>query len=192
MKNSFYFRKILASLLALTLLGLALSACGTSPTTEEGTENTSDTVIITVKDYGTITVELYPDVAPITVANFKKLVAQKYYDGTTFHRVINNFMIQGGAGASTGNIKGEFAANGVSNSLSHTRGVISMARANAYNSASSQFFICHGNPTYLDGQYAAFGKVTEGMDVVDAIAGVSTDSNDKPLSDVVIESVRFV
>lgn len=152
----------------------------------------TNTVCITVKDFGKITFELYPDKAPVTVENFKKLVAEGHYDGTIFHRVINGFMIQGGAGSGAANIKGEFAANGVQNDLSHVRGVVSMARAKAYNSASDQFFICQGSPTYLDGNYAAFGKVTEGMDVVDAIAAVSTNASDRPYTDVVIESIVFV
>ena len=146
---------------------------GSSATPSDGGSNIA---VIDVKDYGTITVELYPDIAPITVANFKKLINEKFYDGLTFHRIISGFMIQGGdplgngTGGSDENIKGEFANNGVSNNLSHTRGVISMARSQDMNSASSQFFIVHQDSTYLDGQYAAFGKVTEGMEVVDAIA----------------------
>ncbi len=132
-------------------------------------------VQIDVKDYGSITAELYADKAPITVANFLKLVDEKFYDGLTFHRIIEGFMIQGGdpngngTGGSEVKIKGEFKANGVENDLSHVRGVLSMARSNAYNSASSQFFIMHADALYLDGQYAAFGKVLSGMDVVDAI-----------------------
>lgn len=155
-------------------------------------------VAITVKDYGTMVVELYPDIAPITVANFKKLVKDGFYDGLTFHRIIKGFMIQGGdplgngKGGSDENIKGEFAQNGVANTLSHTRGVISMARSAQYNSASSQFFICHADAKYLDGQYAAFGKLVSGYDVLDAIAAVSTNASDKPLTAVVIESMKMV
>ena len=132
-------------------------------------------VRITVKDYGEITCELYPDVAPITVRNFLSLVDRGFYNGLTFHRIISGFMIQGGdpkgngTGGSGTNIKGEFSANGVNNTLAHTRGVLSMARSSAYDSASSQFFIMHGDASWLDGKYAAFGKVLEGMEVVDAI-----------------------
>ena len=132
-------------------------------------------VEIDVQDYGVISVELDADVAPITVTNFVSLAESGFYDGLTFHRIISGFMIQGGDPTGTGmggsdtTIKGEFSENGVENNLSHTRGVISMARSQAYDSASSQFFIVHQDSTYLDGQYAAFGTVTDGMDVVDAI-----------------------
>ena len=137
--------------------------------------NTTRHVAIVIKDYGTIKLELYPDIAPITVANFVKLVNEGFYDGLTFHRIMDGFMIQGGDpegtgfGGSSETIKGEFKANGVSNNISHTRGVISMARSNAYNSASSQFFIVQKDSTFLDGQYAGFGKVTEGIEIVDKI-----------------------
>lgn len=130
---------------------------------------------IVVKDYGTIALELDADVAPITVANFAKLVNEGFYDGLTFHRIISGFMIQGGDPLGTGiggsdqNIKGEFLLNGVKNTISHVRGTISMARSQSYNSASSQFFIVHEDSTFLDGQYAAFGKVTSGIEVVDKI-----------------------
>ena len=132
-------------------------------------------VQIDVENYGQIVAELDADVAPITVRNFLKLVDQKFYDGLTFHRIISGFMIQGGdpngngTGGSSEKIKGEFSANGVKNDLKHTRGVLSMARSSAYNSASSQFFIMHADAAYLDGQYAAFGQVVSGMEVVDAI-----------------------
>lgn len=158
---------------------------------------------MTVKDYGQIVIELYPDKAPITVANFKKLVGEKFYNGLTFHRVVSGFMIQGGdpkgngTGGSKETIKGEFSANGVANDLSHTRGVISMARSNDMNSASSQFFIMHADNAGLDGQYAAFGKVISGMDVVDKIAGCevtysSSFEKSKPVNPPVIQSVVFV
>ena len=130
---------------------------------------------IEVKGYGTIKLELDANTAPITVANFAKLVNEGFYDGLTFHRVYAGFMIQGGdpladgTGGSSENIKGEFYLNGVNNNISHVRGVISMARANAYNSASSQFFIVHEDSTFLDGQYAGFGRVTEGIEIVDKI-----------------------
>lgn len=151
--------------------------------------------IITVKDYGTIKVELNPEQAPITVENFVKLAKSGFYKGLTFHRVIKNFMIQGGCpkGNGTGgpgySIKGEFRANGVNNSISHKRGVISMARAYDPDSAGSQFFIMHKDAPYLDGQYAAFGETIEGIEVVDKIASVRTSPSDKPLTPVVIESV---
>ncbi len=140
---------------------------------------------IEVADYGTIKLELDADTAPITVTNFAKLANEGFYDGLTFHRIIEGFMIQGGdpngngTGGSSENIKGEFSENGVENNISHERGVISMARSSAYDSASSQFFIMQEDGTYLDGQYAAFGHVTEGMEVVDAIAEAAkpTDSN---------------
>ena len=150
-------------------------------------------VILKIKDKGEIRIELDPSAAPITVANFLELVGSGFYDGLIFHRVIAGFMIQGGdpkgngTGGSGRNIKGEFAANGVDNPIRHKRGVISMARAMNPDSASSQFFIMHRDADYLDGNYAAFGHVVEGMDVVDAIAGVMTNRNDRPLDDVVIE-----
>jgi len=150
-------------------------------------------VTIKIKDMGDIKAELYPDVAPITVENFVKLAGSGFYNGLTFHRIIPGFMIQGGDPEGTGmggpgySIKGEFAANGVPNSLIHTRGVLSMARSANPDSAGSQFFIMHEDAPHLDGQYAAFGKVTEGIDVVDKVASVKTDYNDRPLEPVVIE-----
>ena len=155
------------------------------------------TVTITMENGDEIHLELYPDVAPNTVANFVQLAQDGFYDGTIFHRVIAGFMIQGGDPTGTGmggpgfTIKGEFSANGFANNLSHTRGVISMARAQSYNSAGSQFFIMHADAPSLDGQYAAFGRVTdeESLAVVDAIATTLTDSNDKPLSEWKMKSV---
>ena len=150
---------------------------------------------ITMEDGGVITVELYPAAAPNTVANFVELANSGFYNGLTFHRVISGFMIQGGDpdGNGTGgpgySIKGEFSANGVDNQLTHSRGVISMARAQGNDTAGSQFFIMHADKTNLDGQYAAFGVVTGGMDEVDKIASVKTDSDDKPIADVVIKSI---
>ena len=146
---------------------------------------------------GDIRAELYPDVAPVTVKNFTDLIKRGFYDGLTFHRVIAGFMIQGGCprGDGTGgpgyHIKGEFAANGVKNALKHTRGVLSMARAMDPDSAGSQFFIMHADAPHLDGQYAAFGKVTSGMDAVDAIAAVKTDYYDRPLEKVTIVSAEI-
>ena len=144
-----------------------------------------------------IKLELYPDIAPISCENFEKLVKQGFYDGLTFHRVIPGFMIQGGCPNGTGtggpgwHIKGEFSANGIKNDLKHTRGVLSMARAQDPDSAGSQFFIMHEDAPYLDGQYAAFGKVIEGMEVVDAIAETATDYRDKPLEAQVMKKVTI-
>ena len=144
-------------------------------------------VTIEMENGDKIKVELYPDIAPNTVNNFISLVKSKFYDGTIFHRVIRGFMIQGGDPEGTGmggpgySIKGEFAMNGVKNDLRHSRGVLSMARAMNPNSAGSQFFIMHEDAPHLDGQYAAFGKVIEGMDVVDKIAKCMTGRNDRPI-----------
>ncbi len=188
-------KRLLCSVLSL-LLVVSLVGCGKSTTTttgtftdgkQDGTGASSDAgdenllsgkyyAVITVKDMGEIKLELDADTAPITVTNFVNLVNDGFYDGLTFHRVIDGFMIQGGdpkgngTGGSDKTIKGEFLQNGVKNNLKHTRGVISMARSSAPNSASSQFFIMHETATHLDGLYAAFGKVTSGMDVVDKIA----------------------
>ena len=157
---------------------------------------TGEEIAVVTTSKGVIRVQLHGKDAPIHVGNFVELSTKGFYDGLTFHRYVPDFVIQGGCpkGNGTGgpgyNIKGEFSANGVDNSLSHERGVISMARAMAYDSAGSQFFICHADSQFLDGQYAAFGKVIEGMDVVDAIASVKTNSQDKPLQDQVIDSIR--
>ena len=152
-------------------------------------------VIIELENGKQIKLELYPEIAPETVANFEKLVNKGFYNGLTFHRVIYGFMIQGGCphGNGTGNsgehIKGEFAANGFENDLKHTRGVISMARAADPNSASCQLFIMHKDAPHLDGSYAAFGKVIEGMDAVDEIAETETDYSDKPKTPVIMKKV---
>lgn len=173
------------------LVALLLGGCGGKDTTQDTADESQNEqmdssqdvaegvgthhVEITIKDMGTITVELDGDAAPITVQNFLDLAGSGFYDGLTFHRIINGFMMQGGdpngdgTGGSEQNIKGEFAENGIENDLSHTRGAISMARAQDMDSASSQFFIVHQDSTYLDGQYACFGYVTEGMDIVDQI-----------------------
>lgn len=168
-------------------------------------EESTNLVKIDVKDTGIIIAELYPKTTPITVKNFKKLVSEEFYDGIIFHRVIYNFMIQTGdpegtgAGGSDKEITGEFRLNGIENDLSHTRGVLSMARRGSnpeteetMNSASSQFFIVHADSTYLDGNYAAFGKVLHGLDVVDKIAMTETDYYDKPINDIIMTSIRFV
>ena len=153
---------------------------------------------IEVKGFGTIMVELDKEAAPKTVENFEKLVSEGFYDGLTFHRIIKGFMIQGGdpLGNGTGDSKvkipGEFKSNGWDNPISHKRGVISMARAQNPNSASCQFFIVHEDSEFLDGDYAAFGHVTEGMDVVDAIASVDTYPNDMPCKKVVIKKFSIV
>ena len=182
-------KKTLAFLLCLLLLPVAAFA-------EEAEENDNPIVTIAMADGGVIVVELYPEIAPNTVANFVELASSGFYDGLTFHRVISGFMIQGGdpAGNGTGgpgySIFGEFAANGFDNPLSHERGVISMARrAQPLDSAGSQFFIMHADAPYLDGNYAAFGRVIEGMDVVDQIAAVQTGANDRPVEDVMIQSI---
>lgn len=152
-------------------------------------------VTITMKDGGVIKVELYPDKAPNTVNNFISLVNHNFYDGLIFHRVISGFMIQGGDPEGTGmggpgySIKGEFSQNRFNNDLKHERGVISMARSMMPDSAGSQFFIMHHDAPHLDGAYAAFGKVIEGMDVVDRIAGTATDYSDRPREDQVMETV---
>ena len=153
---------------------------------------------ITMESGSTITLELYPEIAPITVENFANLAKDGFYDGLIFHRVIAGFMIQGGdpmgigIGGSGKNIKGEFRANGVENNLSHERGVISMARSQMFDSASSQFFICHDDATFLDGQYAAFGRVVDGIETVDEIAMVKTNMQDKPLYDQKMEKVEII
>lgn len=152
-------------------------------------------VVIEMENGKTMEIELYPDIAPISCENFEKLVKDGFYDGLTFHRVIPGFMIQGGCPLGTGTggpgwqIKGEFAGNGVKNDLKHTRGVLSMARSMMPNSAGSQFFIMHEDAPHLDGQYAAFGKVISGIEVVDEIAAVETDYNDKPRTPQVMKRV---
>lgn len=152
-------------------------------------------VTITMENGDVIKAELYPEVAPNTVNNFISLVKKGYYDGLIFHRVIRGFMIQGGCPQGTGmggpgyNIKGEFSQNGVKNDLKHTEGVLSMARSMMPNSAGSQFFIMHKDAPHLDGAYAAFGKVTEGMNVVDKIANERTDYSDRPLKEQKIKSM---
>ena len=176
MKRIFSLFLVLA---ALTAALLVFPACGDKPDTS------THRVAIEVQDFGTIELELYPTKAPITVANFEKLVKEGFYDGLTFHRVVKNFMIQGGdpkgdgSGGSDKTIKGEFSQNGFTrNDIKHERGVISMARSSSSNdSASSQFFIVHKDSFSLDGNYAAFGRVTSGMDVVDAIANVKVKDN---------------
>ena len=159
---------------------------------------------INVKNYGTMTAELYPEFAPLTVANFVKLAKENFFEGLIFHRVIRGFMIQGGgfteemAQKETDAIRGEFRGNGFPmNTLKHTRGVLSMARTSMPNSASSQFFVMHADAPHLDGQYAGFGKLTDGFDVLDAIANTETGNygwymQDVPVEPIVIESIEVV
>lgn len=152
---------------------------------------------IEMENGDTIKAELYPNAAPITVRNFLGLIDEHFYDGLIFHRVIKGFMIQGGGMTADGtmkhcdSIKGEFKKNGVDNPLKHTRGTLSMARTSFPNSASSQFFIMHEDAPHLDGEYAAFGEVTEGMSIVDQIASVATDASDRPLTPQVIKTIRM-
>ena len=154
-------------------------------------------VTITMKNGGVIKCELYPEIAPESVNNFISLINKHFYDGLIFHRVIKGFMIQGGCPNGNGmggpgyTIKGEFSQNGFTNNFKHTKGVLSMARAMDPNSAGSQFFIMHQDAPHLDGQYAAFGRVVEGMDIVDEIASVPTDFRDRPKIDMVIKSVTL-
>lgn len=210
-------RRIIPIILAIMLI---LAGCGNNTNFTQNTANKSEPVkqqeveennenlksaershvLITMADgLGEIKLELIPEYAPVTVDNFLDLVKKGFYDGLTFHRVIEGFMIQGGdpkgdgTGGSDKNIYGEFSANGFKkNILKHSRGVISMARSNHPDSASSQFFIVHQDSPHLDGGYAAFGKVISGMDVVDKIATVETDENDKPVKPVVIESIKVL
>lgn len=211
-------KKTVCFILVLTIVTMGLCACGGEGTgathqaedkirdhgtsQAEGGSEGKRQAEITIRDYGTIRVELDADTAPITVENFENLVNQKFYDGLTFHRIIAGFMIQGGdpegdgTGGSDKTIKGEFSSNGVENNISHKRGIISMARSSDKDSASSQFFIMHQDAPYLDGEYAAFGKVTEGIDVVDQIceAVEVTDDNGtvEEANQPVIERIRMV
>lgn len=199
----------LAALLVLSLAGCGkTSVVGITTTSKAPAANEESQGVgthhaeIEIQDYGTITVELDGDAAPITVQNFMDLANAGFYDGLTFHRIIAGFMMQGGdpngngTGGSENTIKGEFSSNGVENTLSHTRGAISMARSQNPDSASSQFFICHADSTFLDGQYACFGYVTEGMDVVDAVceAAQPTDGNGTIPADQqpVITAIRVI
>lgn len=195
-------KKIYMMLMSIVLV-FALTACGEGGQKEKsGAGGGKHHAEITVQDYGTIKVELDAAAAPITVENFMKLAKEGFYDGLTFHRIISGFMIQGGdpdgngTGGSGKTIKGEFSANGVENNISHVRGVISMARSQDNDSASSQFFIMHQDGTYLDGQYAAFGKVTEGIEIVDQICEktpvVDGNGTVEAANQPKIESVKIV
>ena len=195
-----------AVLVGISAMLISLVGCTNNNTSSQKNDEEIETTVestgelpiatIKIKDFGTIKAELYPDKAPNTVNNFISLANSGFYDGLIFHRVIKGFMNQGGDpdGVGTGgpgySIKGEFSNNGYTNNdLKHTAGVLSMARANDPDSAGSQFFIMAEEASYLDGDYAAFGKVIEGMDVVNDINSVQTNSNAKPLKDVVIESI---
>ena len=184
--------KFLALSISAALLVGTLAACGSKK--DSASKSSGDNSFV---------ITLYPDVAPITCENFEKLVKDGFYDALKFHRVVEDFMAQGGdpkgdgTGGSTDTIKGEFSQNGVENTLSHTRGVVSMARSNDPDSASSQFFICYGDESFLDGQYAAFGKVTEGMDVVDSFVKVersmgSDGAVSSPNTDIIMENVKMI
>ena len=147
-----------------------------------------------IQNFGVLEIELYPEIAPNTVANFMHYVNNNFYDGLIFHRIIKGFMIQGGANpkAKEQPIKGEFSSNGFNNELKHTKGVLSMARTMDKNSATSQFFIMHHDAPHLDGQYASFGKVVKGLDIIDKVASVKTDPYDQPINDVLIKSVKVI
>lgn len=200
--------KILKALVLCTVTALALCSCGKSDTKAPQstaasvektdisalTENTKN-ITIELENGNVIKAELYPDIAPITVENFTKLIEDKFFDGLIFHRVIEGFMIQGGGydknmtPKEADSIKGEFASNGIDNPLKHERGVLSMARTNKKDSASSQFFIMHKTSPHLDGEYAAFGKVTEGMEFVDAIAAAKTTTYQNIMGDVPVDPI---
>lgn len=193
-------KRFFSVLLILSLCITLLAGCAEEEKIDPATLGDTVHIAIEVENFGTIKAELYPKIAPITVSHIVSLIQEKFYDGLIFHRVIDGFMIQGGDPTGTGRgatgqetIKGEFSDNGVENSLKNTRGVLAMARkGNDYNSATSQFFINTVDNAGLDGQYATFGMVTEGMEVVDAIAAVETDADDRPLTDVVITSIRVI
>lgn len=193
-------KKLIALILLIPMCLSLLASCDEGKNTiDPSTLGETVSIVIEVKEFGTIKADLYPKIAPLTVAHIVSLIQEEFYDGLIFHRVIEGFMIQGGDPTGTGygeagqaTVKGEFTDNGVNNTLSNARGVLAMARkGNDYNSATSQFFINTVDNARLDGQYATFGMVTEGMDVVDAIASVQTDANDKPIKDVVIETIRI-
>lgn len=196
-------KRILCAVMSLMMCAMLLTACREEsvPLQDKidvtGMEKVN--VVIMLKGGDEMTLELYPKIAPVTVQNFVDLATSGFYDGLIFHRIIEDFVVQGGdpngdgTGGSSTNIKGEFSENGFENTLKHGKGVISMARSNDYNSASSQFFICTSNNssvTNLDGQFAAFGKLTKGWDVLEKLNSVKTDDNDKPKTDIVIKAIR--
>lgn len=209
MKNMKGKLKFIAILAISAVLSISIVGCSNSKSNEKVKEDNTKKqtegkfdekdlpeVTIKVKDYGTMKGVLYPNKAPNTVNNFIALANSGFYDNLTFHRVIKDFMIQGGDPEGTGiggpgySIKGEFSSNGFDNDLKHTEGVLSMARARDKDSGGSQFFIMTKDSPHLDGDYAAFGKITEGLDVLHKIEDVKTDSNDKPLNEVKIESIK--
>jgi peptidyl-prolyl cis-trans isomerase B (cyclophilin B) len=188
------FKKILKLSTFVVCMMLGVTACGNS-----GQPASNPKVKVEMDDGSYFVMELYPEFAPKTVENFVCLVNKGFYNGLTFHRIVPGFVIQGGCPEGTGmggsdkNVKGEFASNGFEgNTLSHKKGVVSMARAMDKNSASSQFFVCLDDVTYLDGDYAAFGEVIEGMDTVERIAAEKTDMSDKPMTPVVMKNVTVV
>lgn len=203
-KLKFIFVLTISAVVSIAIVGCSNSSSKekakgdstTKQTEEKIDEKDLPVVTIKVKDYGTMKGVLYPNKAPNTVNNFIALANSGFYDNLTFHRVIKDFMIQGGDPEGTGmggpgySIKGEFSTNGFDNDLKHTEGVLSMARARDKNSGGSQFFIMTKDAPHLDGDYAAFGKITEGLDVLHKIEDVKTDSNDKPLNEVKIESIK--
>ena len=189
------FKKIFSlGLLAFTLI---VSSCSSTAPISSTLDSSLIKIEISFKDYGLVEAELYPAIAPITVTNFVKLIESKFYDGLTIHRVIKGFVIQGGdpngdgTGGSKDTILGEFLANGFDNTLKHEPGVLSMARSERYNSASSQFFIVHEEASFLNNFYAAFGKVTQGLEVIDTIANLETGENDRPVEPVIIEYIKI-
>jgi len=196
-------KKILLFLIFLVVIVSACTGCNDTHEEKKDMLSGKHNIEINIKDYGVVKVELDADTAPITVTNFVKLVKEGFYDGLTFHRIIKDFMIQGGdpngdgTGGNVDTIEGEFRSNGIDNNISHKRGVISMARSNDYNSASSQFFIVHKTSTYLDGEYAAFGHVTEGMEIIDRICEevkVVENSDGMVLKEnqPIIESIKYI
>ncbi len=195
------YQRFLAVFAIISLFCLALAGCGKQETTQNSSTDFSkpQKVLVTMENGKTFTIETVPKYAPETVANFLELVESGFYNGLTFHRIIDGFMAQGGdpngngTGGSDKKIKGEFSANGFTqNTLTHKRGVVSMARSSEPNSASSQFFICYDDAPHLDGNYAAFGKVISGMETVDDFLNIPRDSNDKPTSPIVIQSMEII
>ena len=189
-------KRFLASILAGALALLGCSSNNNNVDEVRTPPKELPVATIEFKDFGSVDIELYPHIAPNTVNNFISLANSGFYDGLTFHRIIKDFMIQGGDPDGTGmggpgySIKGEFTSNKFKNDLAHTEGVISMARSQSKNSAGSQFFIVTKDASHLDGQYASFGKVISGMDIIHEIESIETDSNDKPIKDVIIESIK--
>lgn len=189
------FKKLFKSsfIIALALL----TACTQSSSSSSSVNTDPIKIEISFSEFGVVEAELYPAIAPVTVENFVSLIEAKFYDGLTIHRIVKGFVIQGGdpngdgTGGSPNQIIGEFLANGFDNPLKHEAGVLSMARSSRYNSASSQFFIVHEQASFLDNFYAAFGKVTSGLEIIDTIANLETTENERPLETVTIEYIRI-